>query len=336
MESTHYHFDIYNSIVLGGIIQGLIFGVVVASSKKYRAPSTLLLATLIVVFSLNNLQYYLTSTNLLLSEHFYNYVWTPGQLAMGPLFYLYGLKLLYPERLIPKRTIYLAFTPFVLGLIVVNYVKLRYGFGKDDAIFVFVESIIELVSMFLAMGATARLFFKTRKVEKQYHASGISDILPKLQWFKNILITFFFLTWVWFAVIFLIYSRILPFRFWNIIWVALSVMIYWIGHVGIYKYGVMEERKKIRNHSLNRSSIIDISDKGKSEHLTQFENLLIKKKYFLNPELTLDKLAEELNLSKSHLSRLINNELKSSFPDYINQLRVKEAEYYLKLSLIHI
>ncbi|MGC4040664.1 MAG: hypothetical protein QM710_07760 [Flavobacterium sp.] len=86
MESAQYHFDIFNSIVLGGIIQGLIFGIVVFTSKKYRDISTLLLATLIVVFSLNNLQYYLVSTWIIKTSFSYSYIWTPGSLSWGRCF----------------------------------------------------------------------------------------------------------------------------------------------------------------------------------------------------------------------------------------------------------
>jgi len=39
METAQYHFDIYNSIILGGIIQGLIFGIVVANSKNTVKPA---------------------------------------------------------------------------------------------------------------------------------------------------------------------------------------------------------------------------------------------------------------------------------------------------------
>ena len=328
MQDTQYHFDIYNSLILGGIIQGLIFGFVVATSKKYRDTSTLLLAVLIVVFSLNNFQYYLTSTSLLKSSSFYNIFWTPGQLAMGPLFYLYGLKLIYPEKLIPKKTILWAFLPITLGIISVNFLKLNYDYLENQFKYLVLEIIIEFTSMFLAMAATVKLFFKIRKIELETKAFGFSKVMPKLHWFKNILVTFFFLTWVWLTVIILIYLDLAPFKTWNVIWVALSFMIYWIGHVGIYKYGIMEERKKIRNHTLDRNSIVVVSNKN--DHLTEFENLLINKKYFLDPELTLNKIADELNLSKSHLSRLVNNELHTSFPDYINHLRIKEAQYYLK------
>ncbi|MGC4040665.1 MAG: helix-turn-helix transcriptional regulator [Flavobacterium sp.] len=240
------------------------------------------------------------------------------------------MKLLYPDKDIPRKTIILLVTPFVLGLIAVNYLKVFRSYADHRIEYLLLEAFMEYISIFLTMNGLVRLFFKTRKVENESKNFGFEKVLPKLEWFRNIIIVFFILCLVWFTVTTMMVLDMAPGWIWNIIWVSLSVMIYWLGHVGIYKYGIMEERKKIRSHIPDRSSIIDVSDKNKSEHLIQFENLLIDKKYFLDPELTLDKVAEELNISKSHLSRLINKELNTSFPDYINQLRIKEAQYYLK------
>jgi AraC-like DNA-binding protein len=50
---------------------------------------------------------------------------------------------------------------------------------------------------------------------------------------------------------------------------------------------------------------------------------------FLDSMLTLDKLAEEMKLSKSHLSRIINSELGIGFRDYLNSLRLEEAKLHL-------
>jgi AraC-like DNA-binding protein len=330
METTQYHFDIYNSLVLGGIVQGLIFGVVVATSKKYRDTSTLLLAALIVVFSLNNLQYYLAVTWLVKNRYLYGVTWTPAQLAMAPLIYFYGLKLLYPEKAIPRKTIFWMMLPFALGFVAVNCLKLTRSYLEHKPEYMLLEAIMEFTSIFLATYVLIKLLFKIRKVERETKTFGVSKVLPKLQWFRNIVIAFLILCPVWFTVTVMMVLDVAPEWIWNIIWISLSVMIYWIGHVGIYKFGVMEEIKKIRNHTLDRSSIVVVSDKQKSEHLALFEDLIINKKYFLDPELTLDKIADELNLSKSHVSRLINKELQTSFPDYINQLRIKEAQYYLK------
>jgi AraC-like DNA-binding protein len=324
-----YHFNIFNSLILAGIVQGLIFGIVVSSSKKYRDTGTLILAVLIVAFSLSNLQYYLANTHLVKNRYLYGITWTPFQLAMAPLIYCYGLKLLHPEKRISNTRIAWLFMPFALGVIAVNYMKLRYNYLEDKATYLTLEAVMEFCSIFITATLVGRLIFKTRKTQREAKVFGVSKVLPKLQWFRNILITFFLLCFVWFYVTLQMVFDDAPQEIWYFIWISLSVMIYWLGHIGIYKYGVMEERKKIRNHTLSRSSIV-VVDKNKSDYLTSFEDLLVNKKYFLNPDLTLDKVAEELNLSKSHLSRIINKEMGTSFPEYINELRVREAQFYLR------
>lgn len=50
----------------------------------------------------------------------------------------------------------------------------------------------------------------------------------------------------------------------------------------------------------------------------------------MNSNFSAEMLAEELQISKSHLSRVFSNEMNTSFSDYINTLRVEEAKSYLK------
>lgn len=54
----------------------------------------------------------------------------------------------------------------------------------------------------------------------------------------------------------------------------------------------------------------------------QIDNLLIKKQLFLNSELTLSLLADEVGLSSNHLSQVINQSTHGSFYLLINQYRV--------------
>ncbi len=324
-----YQFNIYNSLILGGIVQGLIFGLIVAFSKKYRDTSTLLLALMIVVFSVHNFQYYLTATRLVKNRYMYGYFWTPGQLVMAPLMFFYGVKLLYPERPIANKTIAWMLTPFAIGVLAISYLKINYRYLGNQHRYLILEAVIEFAGILLTISILSWLLRETRKVERASQGLEVAKMLPKLKWFRNILATFFMLCLVWFCVTLYMVLYDPPQDIWYIMWVSLSVMIYWLGHVGIYKYGVNEERKKIRNHALNRSSII-VVDKSKNDYVSAFEDLLVNKKYFLNPDLTLDKVAEELNLSKSHLSRIINKEMGTTFPEYMNELRVKEAKFYLR------
>jgi AraC-like DNA-binding protein len=112
------------------------------------------------------------------------------------------------------------------------------------------------------------------------------------------------------------------------LWIGLSIVIYWLGHLGIYKFAVLEERKKIRTFSAT-SEQFSIVEKQKNEHIIAIEKILIEDKNYLDASLTLEKVADQLQLSKSHLSRIINTELKTSFTEYLNALRVEEAKRYL-------
>ena len=52
-------------------------------------------------------------------------------------------------------------------------------------------------------------------------------------------------------------------------------------------------------------------------------------KRYRDSDLTLDRIADELDLSNSYLSRIIKAELGVGFVDYVNTLRVEEAKLYL-------
>ncbi|EDP71617.1 hypothetical protein FBALC1_03997 [Flavobacteriales bacterium ALC-1] len=74
---------------------------------------------------------------------------------------------------------------------------------------------------------------------------------------------------------------------------------------------------------------------GLSESLSlelkgQLIDLMKNKKPYLNPDLRLSDLAENLNISKHHASQIINEHFNSSFFFFINTYRIKEAKILLE------
>jgi len=59
------------------------------------------------------------------------------------------------------------------------------------------------------------------------------------------------------------------------------------------------------------------------------EKLLEEKKLYMNPQLTVTDLADELGVSKRIISYTINNSMAENFYDLINQYRIKEAQRIL-------
>jgi AraC-like DNA-binding protein len=69
-----------------------------------------------------------------------------------------------------------------------------------------------------------------------------------------------------------------------------------------------------------------LPEDDKTEVLTQkLKKLLAEKKLYLNPNLTRNDLAEELNVSEVHISLLLNKGMQTSFYEILNQYRVEEA-----------
>lgn len=81
-----------------------------------------------------------------------------------------------------------------------------------------------------------------------------------------------------------------------------------------------------------KSSVKKI-DSAEATVLSQkLENVMIEKELYKNSNLTLQDLAQEINLSSHQLSQFLNNNLGKNFTSYINELRIKEACKIIKTS----
>lgn len=73
----------------------------------------------------------------------------------------------------------------------------------------------------------------------------------------------------------------------------------------------------------------NISRKKSEEYYNKLLFFMEKNKMYINPDLTLSELAEELNISSNNLSFIINKYTNLKFYDFINTYRVEEAKKYL-------
>ena len=117
------NFNIYNSLMLAGAIQGIAFTVVVLLSKKYRSESNFYLLALIAVFSFNILDYYSIDTGLISRNTFYRYLYIPVANLVPVFLYFYTLKLIYPEKKITAKQKFLYF-PFIFWFVALFVYKI--------------------------------------------------------------------------------------------------------------------------------------------------------------------------------------------------------------------
>lgn len=312
-------FNLYNSLMLAGITQGIVFALVVLLSKKYRVASAIFLAAFILSFSLDNLQYYLEDIGVITEKQLNEIYFLPFAFLSGGLLLLFGLSFLNPEWRWQKKYL-LVFAPFGAALAYSSTFKILAFSGVDVyqlSLFAHMERDLEVASIACDLAILIYLFRRVRQIEK---TTQNFDAV-RTAWLKKVIFTLSVLWLIWGYITFLDY--VYDTEYWYGVYLGMTAVIYWTGHVGIYRFG--EPEKKRPRPETKKPAI----EKPKNEHIVALQKLLVDDRLFLKPTLTLDELAESLHLSKTHLSRTINAELGMGFPDYLNMLRVEEAKSYL-------
>ena len=72
-----------------------------------------------------------------------------------------------------------------------------------------------------------------------------------------------------------------------------------------------------------------LSEEGSNELWERINQVIVTEKLYTNPEYRLNDLAEKVECSLHHVSQVINEKQGTSYSDYINSFRIKEAQRLL-------
>ena len=87
----------------------------------------------------------------------------------------------------------------------------------------------------------------------------------------------------------------------------------------------LARHRRIRRQKLKYSTST-ISEERMDTAIAGLNALMEEERIYLDPDLTLKKLAQRLNIHSNHLSRIINEQHGMSFNNYINRHRIAEAQ----------
>lgn len=82
----------------------------------------------------------------------------------------------------------------------------------------------------------------------------------------------------------------------------------------------------------NKYKTSSLTKERSLELKNEIGSIVEKEELFKNPDLTLQMLSERINVSKEHISQVINSEFQQSFNDYVNRMRISEATCLLKIN----
>ncbi|MFD2823223.1 helix-turn-helix domain-containing protein [Lacinutrix iliipiscaria] len=329
------NFNIYNSLILAGVIQGIIFTLVVLLTKRYKSKSVYFLAALILTYSFSNLQYYLQDIRYVDYTELFSTFYVPWSDLTPALLYCYVISYLYPSRKITKKEL-LFFSLFVFTFIISTIYKISVRIEPKSETLenitlhlrYYIAYYADLIAATFSIITLVIVFTIINKYIKETAEFKYNFVKLQLNWLKKTLYILMVLIAIWVLLVVMDMISLDDVSFYPI-WLGIAILIYWLGHVGIYKYGIDEERQKIQQKRKSKKQLL-VKNKTKHIIIERLKLYLVDEKRFLDSSLTLEKTAQALELSQGHLSKIINTELQISFSDYINSLRVEEAKSYLE------
>jgi len=315
------------------VILFLLFSTFLLSVKREKKLSNQLLAAFLIITAID------------VSAFFYHqYIEFPLNLEMlrisvssfkNPLLFLYILSVIYSNFKL-KRKHLVHFLPWIIAIIVLmpnfflasNEAKIEFLKNYDSNLEIqILDYFGDILSLAYLIGEVYYISrYRKLLLENFTNKTAFKNYI----WLKQLAILLFIgqvLTWI------KNYSRIhlslentnslrtiiLLFGVFFICWIFLKA----VNSPKLFK-GVdvhLKTSKEIKEY------IIGKENNPKISILKQF---MIDQKPYLNPSLTIRKLAEEIKMNSRDLSVLINQNLSQHFFDFVNEYRIKEAMKILK------
>ncbi|WP_062060679.1 helix-turn-helix domain-containing protein [Aquimarina longa] len=317
---------IIDLVLFLGISQGFFLAIIIQLLPKKNLSANLVLSLILFLSAImltGRLYYYGYEEN----EFFARLVMLVDSIIFlfGPLLYLYVRRMIVSSDVKPVLR-WVEFLPSALHLM---YVLWTYRFSiiqlqemYDNGFFTIPFFIIELSIIILFTIYIIKCFIILKKF--RLAEERILSFHQQIYVYLMILISIFALVTVFwflnFAKSYLLHTYN-PYFNYNTVWLCIPIIMYVVGFYSIrqpeiFRVAILTPKKKIFKSRLSKAKI---------EQLTaDLEHLLVHDKIYLNPNLTLARLATQLKTSTNDVSWLLNKIHKCNFYEYINTYRVQE------------
>ena len=330
-------FSVFDLVILACIAQGLITSILLLKSKHANV-SNILLGLALILLCIVSFRIIFHNVGLSNFPHI-RYIPLGWELFVPPFFYLYirslteaGFKWQNSSLvhfILPG--VYLVYNLFIyfisFQIETINeqsQLVATFYYHQVNEIEDYLIILSSIAYAFLGLKVILRFRTKTNKLK-------LKQVEMIFKWLKTIFIA------MGLAALFLTINEIIDltiekpiqgFNHWKIFSLYLAASIYYIGIKG-YKL----DTSSIHN---NKQYIESVSSKLDNETMALAEKRLTEqlegKAVYLNPEITLDQLADLIDTSPENLSFIINHKFSKNFRDLINSYRIDAVKSKLQES----
>lgn len=333
---SELNFNIFNIVIISGVVHGFIFSFIVFTQKKFLTNNTIYLGLVVFFLSLSNLQYWLLDTMLISRISLLKYIYIPWHWLVLPMFYLYVDKFL-GNTVIGVKKRFLLLSPFFIILCIhLSQLVYKFFFNAEYQIPSHFKRGIYIYLEFASFVFNVVVMIYTFKIISAYEKDLTFDfkwVKSETNWLKKLIITGLIVCVLWFiAIVFVVIYNLNQSLIFYPMWIGISILVYWIGYVGLNKSTQLRKRIELRKKRIlefkNKKGKYNLSSESKS--FIKIEKQIKQKKLYLNPNLNLQLLSKILNLSQGYISQTLNSNSQLNFNEYVNSLRIDDAKHMLK------
>ena len=330
-------------IFLLGAVQAFFFGVLLLDKGNNRLPPKLLLLFFSIIgFVL--FEHYLFQRRVIFEyPHLIGLTYT-FPIILGPILFFYTKSLINENIANSFRNFLLHAIPFLFIITFLIYdfyflspqEKLIY-YEKETqgqtSVFIFIaEFLINFSIPFYSIVSLLLLKKHLKQIKQSYSNTKNID----LHWLKIVLICMVFVSFV--SVLMGLLSDFLNFINYedgdNLMYITLSVIIYFLGYYGIKQKPILSNDNPISQIETNQTlkpkyATSSLKDVEKEKLIHRLTKSMENEKPYLNENLTLKELADKLETSPNNLSQIINEKFNKNFYEFINGYRINEVKSLL-------
>jgi AraC-like DNA-binding protein len=337
-----FYFNAFSALLLPAFVQGLIFSTLLWfrywAEKRISdlfSGGILMILTLKISFWMLGFAGWYDRKDVFTTFMFYfpfnNFI------LIGPMLYFYFLSLVNAQFKIARKLWIHLFVPFVYILLIISKLLIDFMFfypfpNQEEFQYGCKGYLAELdKSDILVGGAYVTFFFyiwlifnKFRHYQHYIQEEFSFEEEVNFKWFYQLLIVSAMVVFIFFGMELLsIFS--IDFSY-NSAWYGyflLGIAIYYLS-IRAYFYPNLSQLNKLQFAQASESPP---NQNDPIEHLEEWkQNILVwmqEKRPFLNPNLSLHELAQQLQTPHYQLSKLINEGFEKNFNDFINQFRIQ-------------
>ncbi|NNF34793.1 MAG: helix-turn-helix transcriptional regulator [Saprospiraceae bacterium] len=258
-------------------------------------------------------------------------------LSFGPLIYFYARSILYKDFKFTSRHL-LHFLPFaIFAVIVLYYYIITPPEIQVEAVTqlsefkLSVPQAMTVVPFYIHMLVYALLSAREMKMYNQVAKEEYSNLITlNIDWLKFLFRSFMAIIIVSFALSMVPYTSLKGYS--EIMLIAFIILVFYVINKIVIKG--MKEPDIFSRASVDQSNkkytSSKLSEQEKSTIKLAISDIMEREKLFLDPELSLNQLASNLNLNRRDVSQVINEKLKMSFHDFVNFHRIEVAKSQIR------